>query len=68
VLAACLKNRILSLYIPEDLLRGLFDKTISFLDIVAVPSSSLMIDKRILEGLRNDLWPPPMNASAMVYS
>lgn len=42
--------------VDEDLLQALFTRTISFLRQSATATSSLRIDKHILEGLQRDLF------------
>jgi len=55
---------VLRPYIAEDMLKYLLDRTIRFFDMVAVPTSALMIDKKILIGLRKDLFETPGSESA----
>jgi hypothetical protein len=57
ILSAAFKNDILRPSINEDLLRGLFQKTIAFLRQSATATNSLRIDMHILEGLQHDLFP-----------
>ncbi|XP_044721337.1 fungal zn(2)-Cys(6) binuclear cluster domain-containing protein [Hirsutella rhossiliensis] len=56
VLAAAYKDPILHAMIDEELLQALFVRTISFLRQSATATSSLRIDKHILEGLQRDLF------------
>lgn len=55
-LAAVFRNPILTHYINEQTLRGLFAKTIAFFRLISQPSSALWVDMRILEGLESELW------------
>ncbi|PON23525.1 hypothetical protein TGAM01_v207759 [Trichoderma gamsii] len=57
VLAAAYKDNVLREFVPKDLLRELFHKTIAFLRQSATHTSSLRIDMHILEGLQRDLFP-----------
>ncbi|KAH7326067.1 hypothetical protein B0I35DRAFT_125234 [Stachybotrys elegans] len=72
VLSAAFRDPILHQYVDEPLLRTLFDKTISFLHQSATATSSLRIDKCILEGLRKDLFErglkPPTMPPALIGS
>ncbi|KAJ2977736.1 hypothetical protein NUW58_g7718 [Xylaria curta] len=54
-LAACYKNDILQPYIPEDILSGLFNRTIQFFGTFAQSSSALKMDMNILIGLAKEL-------------
>lgn len=50
------KDPTLSKYIKEGTLRTLFSRTIQFFQTVALASSALAIDMRILQGLDRELW------------
>ncbi|KAK4163636.1 hypothetical protein QBC43DRAFT_57849 [Cladorrhinum sp. PSN259] len=55
-LTASFKDPTLNRFIPEAKLQSLFAKTIAFFKVIAVPSSALEVDLRILEGLQYELW------------
>ncbi|KAL1840440.1 hypothetical protein VTJ49DRAFT_478 [Mycothermus thermophilus] len=55
-LSAVFRDPTLKEYVDEDLLKHLFNRTISFFRVIAHPSSALYIDLRILEGLERELW------------
>ncbi|KAI0388322.1 hypothetical protein F5Y17DRAFT_470502 [Xylariaceae sp. FL0594] len=54
-LAACSKDGHLRQWIPADVLRGLFNKTIQFFRTISHPSSALTTDMNILIGLAREL-------------
>lgn len=60
-LAAIYKDATLREFVDETLLKELFARTIAFFRTIAVPSSALCIDLRILEGVHQDLWGPIPN-------
>ena len=56
MLSAAFKDAVLHESIDEDVLRGLFQRTIQFLRQSATATSSLRTDMHILEGLQRDLF------------
>ncbi|KAH6651419.1 hypothetical protein F5144DRAFT_85374 [Chaetomium tenue] len=55
-LSAVIRNTTLRPFVDDDLLRKLFSWTIDFFKIIALPTSALFIDLRILESLQHNLW------------
>jgi hypothetical protein len=55
VLSACYNHPILSKFVHQHTLSELFTRTIRTFELIAVPSSSLMIDMMILKGLAEKL-------------
>jgi hypothetical protein len=58
VLAACYRHPILSKFIRGATLKELFARTIRAFELIAVPTSSLMIDMNILKGIAEKLGFP----------
>lgn len=57
VLAAAYNHGKLKHYVPEEKLRSLLDRTIAFLNYHAPISQTCKIDSRILERIRQRLFP-----------
>ncbi|KAK0719508.1 hypothetical protein B0H67DRAFT_154506 [Lasiosphaeris hirsuta] len=66
-LAAVFKDPTLGKFIDEQTLRDLFQRTIAFFRVISQPSSALVIDMRILEGLERELWRKPNNIDTDAY-
>jgi hypothetical protein len=70
VLSAAFREPVLQPFISEELLKVLFERTISFLRQSATTSSSLRTDLHILEGLHRELFlmPDPRTCSSFSSS